>query len=147
MNELETSLTTKRLVIGQVVVCSGCCCGAVARGKPAVPVDWLKQEWRSRKLLKNVQLTISNCLGPCDLPNVVRISAAGSDTWFGQVEHFNQYEALVNWAAESMAVGSCVPLPEEFRPLRFNPFRPGAAPGCEERQPSTEVGANHARSI
>ena len=67
-------LTTKRIVIGQVIVCSGCCCGAVQRGKPEVPVDWLKQTWRSQGLLKNIQLTISCCLGPCDLPNVVRIS-------------------------------------------------------------------------
>ncbi len=68
------SLKTKREVIGQITVCSGCCCGAVGRGKPEVPLDWLKQEWRSRGLLKNIQLTVSGCLGPCDLPNVVRIS-------------------------------------------------------------------------
>ena len=117
------ALTTRRLVIGQVVVCSGCCCGAVSRGKPEVPVDWLKQEWRRRGLLKNIQLTVSNCLGPCDLPNVVRISDAESDTWLGRVEGSGQYEALVEWAVESLSAGSCLPLPEQFALLRFNPFR------------------------
>jgi hypothetical protein len=59
------SLTTKRLVIGHVTVCQGCCCGNTANGRPPVPVDWLKKEWRARGLLKRVQLTISGCLGPC----------------------------------------------------------------------------------
>jgi hypothetical protein len=53
------ALATKRIVIGQVSVCVGCCCGNTANGKPPVPVDWLKKEWRARGLLKRVQLTIS----------------------------------------------------------------------------------------
>ena len=64
-------LATKRLVIGHLTVCQGCCCGNTENGRPPVPVDWLKKEWRARGLLKRVQLTISGCLGPCDLPNVV----------------------------------------------------------------------------
>ena len=123
MDEVPNHLTTKRLVIGQVIVCSGCCCGAVSRGKPEVPVDWLKQEWRRRGLLKNLQLTISNCLGPCDLPNVVRISGRSQDTWLGKIERFEQYEALVDWAAESVAAASCLPLPQQFGLVQFNPFR------------------------
>src|ERR1700731_4252905 len=67
-------LATKRLVIGHLMVCQGCCCGNTENGRPPVPVEWLKKEWRSRGLLKRVQLTISGCLGPCDLPNVVTIS-------------------------------------------------------------------------
>ena len=67
-------LVTKRLVLGNVAVCLGCCCGNTERGKPAVPVDWLKKEWKARGLLKQIQLTISGCLGPCDVPNVVAIS-------------------------------------------------------------------------
>jgi hypothetical protein len=59
MTTVECPVTTKRMVMGQVLVCSGCCCGAVTRGKPEVPVEWLKQEWRSRGLLKNIQLSIS----------------------------------------------------------------------------------------
>lgn len=147
MDEIENTLQTKRLVIGQVVVCSGCCCGAVNRGKPAVPVDWLKQEWRSRGLLKNVQLTISNCLGPCDLPNVVKLSVVGDETWLGQVEHFHQYEALVEWASKSMAAGSCLPLPEAFHRLRFSPFRPASTSDADKRELAVEAGTNNVTSI
>jgi hypothetical protein len=45
-------LKTKRLVIGQFSVCNGCCCGQTERGKPPVPVEWLKEEWRKRGLLE-----------------------------------------------------------------------------------------------
>lgn len=120
-------LKTKREVIGQITVCSGCCCGAVGRGKPEVPLDWLKHEWRSRGLLKNIQLTVSGCLGPCDLPNVVRISAAGAEIWLGNIDRREQYAGLIDWASESKAAGALLPLPEDFDHLRFNPFRIAAA--------------------
>ncbi len=78
------SLVTKRLVIGHVTVCQGCCCGNIENGRPPVPVDWLKKEWRARGLLKRVQLTKSGCLGPCDLPNVVTVSATAGPNGSGE---------------------------------------------------------------
>lgn len=125
--DIECPLKTKRMVIGQIVICSGCCCGAVNRSKPEVPVDWLKQEWRSRGLLKNIQLTISCCLGPCDLPNVVRITGPASDVWLGNINRLEQYISLVEWASQSKAEGAFLPLPGGFDSLRFNPFRADAA--------------------
>jgi cobaltochelatase CobN len=122
----EFGLKTKRIVIGHVMVCSGCCCGAVSRGKPEVPVDWLKQEWKSRGLLKNIQLSISGCLGPCDLPNVVKISVPGFEAWLGQIQRPDQYSSLVKWACESKAIGWLLPLPDEFEKQRFDPFRVSA---------------------
>jgi hypothetical protein len=74
-------LKTKRLVVGQVTICRGCCCGDTERGRPAVPVEWLKNEWRARGLLKRVQLTISGCVGPCDVPNVVVITRPWGTEW------------------------------------------------------------------
>ena len=40
---------TKRMSLLQGVVCVGCCCGRVERGKPQVPVDWLKAQWKSAR--------------------------------------------------------------------------------------------------
>jgi cobaltochelatase CobN len=124
---MEFLLRTKRVVIGQVMVCSGCCCGAVSRGKPEVPVEWLKREWRSRGLLKNIQLTITGCLGPCDVPNVVRISSPSEEVWLGGIDGFDQYVRLVEWAEQSRAAGVFLALPESFEGWRFDPFRPAAA--------------------
>jgi hypothetical protein len=115
------NLLTKRLVIGQVTVCRGCCCGALNRGKPEVPVDWLKMEWRTRGLLRNVQLTISGCLGPCDLPNVVRISSAISDIWLGNLGP-RHYAEIVHWACRSKVAGMLLPLGDLFEQHSFNPF-------------------------
>jgi len=117
-------LTTKRLVIGQVSVCLGCCCGRPDRGKPEVPLEWLKAEWRHRGLLKTVQLTISGCLGPCDLPNVVRIDYPDDRIWLGRIEHFDQYREIVEWAALSKAGGRLLPLPEDLLSHTFEPFVP-----------------------
>jgi len=86
-------------------------------------VDWLKGEWRQRGLLKNIQLTISGCLGPCDVSNVIAISDAGSRAWLGNVSEQTQYAALLDWASRSKEAGALLPLPPEFDALRFDPFR------------------------
>jgi hypothetical protein len=119
----EYPLTTKRIVIGHVQVCRGCCCGDVSRDKPEVPVEWLKQEWRKRGLLKNIQLSICGCLGPCDLTNVVKVSSPDGDIWLGNITDFRHYRDLVDWASQSKAFGKLLPLPKEFEELRFDPFR------------------------
>ena len=115
-------LATKRLVIGHVTVCQGCCCGNTENGRPPVPVKWLKKEWRSRGLLKRVQLSISGCLGPCDVPNVVTISNENGTQWFGEITEL-QYRDLVDWASRSGDAGELLPLPEEFQQHTLHPFR------------------------
>lgn len=116
------ALKTKREVLATVMVCSGCCCGAVHRGKPEVPLEWLKGEWKSLGLKKAVQLTVSGCLGPCDLTNVVRISGAAEDIWLGGIDRFQIYSDLADWASRSGKAGRLLPLPAGFEELRFSPF-------------------------
>jgi cobaltochelatase CobN len=118
----EFPLTTKRLVLGHVAVCQGCCCGNTANGRPAVPVEWLKKEWRARGLLKRIQLSISGCLGPCDVPNVVTISNENGTQWLGQITEFHQYRTLLEWAISSKDAGELLPLPNEFRQHVLHPF-------------------------
>jgi hypothetical protein len=115
-------LTTKRLVLGHLSVCQGCCCGNTANGKPAVPVEWLKQEWRARGLLKRIQLSISGCLGPCDVPNVVTISNESGTQWLGGITEFCQYRTLLEWAIASRDAGEMLPLPDQFHQHRLHPF-------------------------
>lgn len=117
------SLATNRLVIGHLTVCQGCCCGNTGNGRPPVPVEWLKKEWRARGLLKRVQLTISGCLGPCDVPNVVTISNESGTRWFGEITEFEQYRNLVDWASRSRDAGELLPLPKEFQRHTLDPFR------------------------
>jgi cobaltochelatase CobN len=116
-------LVTKRLVLGNVAVCVGCCCGNTAKGKPAVPVEWLKKEWRARGLLKKIQLTISGCLGPCDIPNVVAISNERGTQWLGGITEFNQYRSLLEWAVSSVNAGELLLLPNQLQRCSIYPFQ------------------------
>jgi cobaltochelatase CobN len=116
-------LTTKRLVLAQISLCKGCCCGNVERGKPEVPVDRLKSEWRTRGLSKFVQLTISGCLGPCDLVNVARLSTNHRDIWLGNLRSLDDFLELVTWAEAFKDAGHAGPLSPRMEDARFDPFR------------------------
>jgi cobaltochelatase CobN len=116
-------LETKRRVIAQLIVCQGCCCGATQKDRPEVPVDWLKDEWRRRGLLKRFQLSISGCIDPCDVPNVVAVNSELDSLWLGQITHFNQYRSLVEWAAHSVDAGHLLELPREFKDHLLHPWR------------------------
>ena len=116
-------LETKRRVIGQMIVCLGCCCGATQKDRPAVPVDWLKEEWRKRGLLKRFQLTVSGCVGPCDMPNVVVVNSQTGSQWIGHITEFGQYRSLVDWAVRSVDAGYLLELPCEFKDHLMEPWR------------------------
>lgn len=115
-------ITTKRLVLGQITVCRGCCCGNTERGLPEGPVEWLKDQWRKRGLLKRLQLTISGCVGPCDVPNVVVITTASGAKWLANIASFEQYQHLLQWAIQCRDAGRLIELPSEFSKHVLNPF-------------------------
>lgn len=56
--------------------------------RPEVPVNWLKDEWRKRGLLKRFQPTVSGCVGPRDLPNVVVVNSDAGSQWLGNITHY-----------------------------------------------------------
>jgi len=116
-------LTTKRLALAQLVFCQGCCCGRTDRGRPELPVEQLKEIWKDEKLNRTVQLTISGCLGPCDVPNVALVMVPEGNMWLGGMAGEAVYEALVAWARACHAEGRVVPLPEQLDSLRFERFQ------------------------
>lgn len=121
----DSVLTTKRRVIAHVLVCQGCCCGQVERGRPAVPVEWLKEEWRTRGLLKRVHLTISGCLGPCDVPNVVAIVSQEKTVWLGNISETHEYQSLLDWASRSRNAGRALDIPKDlWKHVLENPVLP-----------------------
>lgn len=111
---------TKRTVLAQVLVCMGCCCGKVERGKPEVPLEWIKTEWKKQGLLRHVQLTITGCLGPCDIPNVVEIVHREGTVWLGGITRQDEYQSLLDWALRSKEAGSLQELPEDLRMRRVS---------------------------
>jgi len=114
---------TQRQTLGQVLVCLGCCCGRQDRGRPGIPLEWLKAEWKRGGLLKHVHLSVSGCLGPCDVPNVVAIVRPDGLEWFAEIDQDTYYAALLDWARASAAAGQLLDLPAEFHPKRLTRFR------------------------
>ncbi len=130
MNESHTihePLTTKIKSSAQVLFCVGCCCGKTDRGLPEVPVDRLKTAWKAGKLNRVVQLTISGCLGPCDVPNVALVlTSDGGCEWLGLLNGDAHYDALIEWARESAERGEALALPASLDALRLRRFQPQA---------------------
>lgn len=122
------ALATTRRPLAQVVFCQGCCCGRTDRGRPELPVERLKGVWKTEKLNRVVQLTISGCLGPCDLANVALVITADGNRWLGGMAGDGVYEALIDWARACAAAGEVLPLPAETDGLRFARFQPEEVP-------------------
>ncbi|BDC50487.1 hypothetical protein F183_A28030 [Bryobacterales bacterium F-183] len=81
-----------------------------------MPVDWLKAEWKQRKLLKDVQLTISGCIGPCDASNAVLVFHGPDPVWLGGLYAQEHYQALLDWAVSCKETGILQPLPDILIP-------------------------------
>jgi len=122
-NIVLQSLTTKRQVLGQILVCSGCCCGQTDKGAPAIPLEWLKKSWKEARLLRSIQLTITGCLGPCELTNVISILTPQKQIWLGKITEHSQYEALFEWGKASAEAGYLLDLPELFHNHIFERFK------------------------
>jgi len=118
-------LTTKRIVIGQVLVCCGCCCGAVDRGRPEVPVEWIKNEWRRRGLLNRLQLTISGRLARCDVSNVIAIVSDGTTHWYGKSQGDKCIKTLWTGLQPRWGFGRLLDVPRSLADHTIDPFRKG----------------------
>ena len=114
-------LKTKRLVIANYnlprVLLRQC-----RAGLSEVPVEWLKSEWRKRGLLERVQLTISGCVGPCDVPNVVVITSSAGEAWLGNIVKFDQYRSLLEWAVRCRDAARCCPCLVNSLNVGLTPF-------------------------
>jgi hypothetical protein len=85
-------------------------------------VEWQKREWRSRGLLKHIQLTISCCPGRATL-----LMSSGSPVPRMNLAWEHQPLPTVfqpsGWAEQSeVAEEALLPLPLIFEELRFDPF-------------------------
>jgi len=116
------AVQTKRHVLGQVVLCRGCCCGETDKGRPVVPEARVKSAWKNERLSKRIQLTISGCLGPCDVANVVQIITPHGTIWFGGLSDETQYDSLVEWARACCAANKLVPVPTVLTSLQFDGY-------------------------
>jgi cobaltochelatase CobN len=131
----QTLETRRCKVVGQLMFCQGCCCGQTEKGFPELPRERLKHEWKQRRLNDTIQLTISGCLGPCDLANVCcLVVPQESPQWFGGLHAPQQYEDLIQWAQSCQIAGQLQPLPAWLLARRFERFAGQPAGGCVSTQ-------------
>ena len=121
-DEVLSTLKTRVKAPAQILFCKGCCCGRTDRGLPDVPVERIKAAWKAEKLNRGVQLTISGCLGPCDLPNVALVITASGMQWLGRLDGDAHYDALITWARACNTEGRTLPIPEELKVHQFERF-------------------------
>ena len=62
-------------------------------------------------LLQKVQLTVSGCLGPCDMHNVALLMSDRGQIWLGNLRERAEFEALAEWAHEVIQKGPEAKLP------------------------------------
>lgn len=129
-------LKTKVYSLGQMAICEGCCCGRTDKGHPAIPRDELKAAWKKEQLNRTVQLTISGCLGPCDLANVVMLLSPTETIWLGDLET-SDYATLLDWVRACKLTEQILPLPESLELHRFDRFPGRTLPDCQASSDST----------
>jgi cobaltochelatase CobN len=50
-----------------------------------LPLDEFKRQWKERGIRRRFHLTISGCLGPCPLANVILIIFRGRTVWLHSI--------------------------------------------------------------
>jgi hypothetical protein len=126
-------VSSARQARAQVILCQGCCCGRTDRGFPEVPVARVKAAWKAGRLNRTIQLTVSGCVGPCDVANVALVLSPEGSSWFGGLET-RHYDILIGWAENCHAAGALLPVSADLREHRFEWFlvepRPATPAAC-----------------
>jgi cobaltochelatase CobN len=104
--------------LGQLLICTGCCCGRTEKGFPGVPVARVKAGWKGG-LNRSIQLTISGCLGPCHKANVAVLMTSEGVEWFGGLASDAPYVDLMEWASRCHSVRTVLQLPPSLNAHRF----------------------------
>jgi hypothetical protein len=94
-----------RIQDGQLFVCHGCCCGRTEKGFPALPLDEFKRQWKERGIRRRFHLTISGCLGPCPLANVILILFHGQSVWLHSIDSPEDVSLIYDYVEQMLLAG------------------------------------------
>jgi cobaltochelatase CobN len=111
-----------RIQDGHLFVCNGCCCGRTDKGFPALPLDQFKRQWKERGIRRRFHLTISGCLGPCPLANVVLIIFRGRLAWFHSINSPADVDSLYDYVEQMLLAESYLDPPPELAGRLFDRY-------------------------
>ena len=111
-----------RIQDGHLFVCQGCCCGRTDKGFPALPLDEFKRQWKSRGIRRRFHLTISGCLGPCPLANVVLILFRGHSVWLHSINNPEDVDLIYGYVERMLIEESYLDPPAGLIERRFDRY-------------------------
>ena len=111
-----------RIQDGHLFVCQGCCCGRTDKGFPALPLDEFKRQWKARGIRRRFHLTISGCLGPCPLANVVLILFRGRTAWFHSINNSEDVDMIYSYVERMLFAESYLDPPAGLAERHFDRY-------------------------
>lgn len=124
-----------RIHDGHLFVCNGCCCGRTEKGFPALALEDFKRQWKRRGLRRRFHLTISGCLGPCPLANVVLLQFRGRSWWLHSINRASDVDLIYNHVEEMLQADAHLDLPDALAERHFQRYL------VESAQEAIEVGS------
>lgn len=122
-----------RVQDGHLFVCNGCCCGRIDKGFPALPLEEFKQQWKKRGIRRRFHLTVSGCLGPCPLANVVLLQFRGHSMWFHSINHPEDVDLIYDYVERMLKGEGEMGIPAALESRSFQRYLPAVS--AEERIP------------
>lgn len=111
-----------RIQDGHLFVCQGCCCGNTGKGFPALPLDEFKSQWKQRGLRRRFHLTVSGCLGPCPLANVVLLQFRGRSLWFHSINQREDVDLIYDHVERMLQADVDLDLPGALAARQFQRY-------------------------
>ena len=107
---------------GHLFVCHGCCCGRTEKGFPPLPLDEFKRQWKERGIRRRFHLTISGCLGPCPLANVILIVFRGRTLWLHSINSPDDVGLIYGYVERMLRVESYLDPPPGLAERQFDRY-------------------------
>jgi nitrile hydratase accessory protein len=111
-----------RIHDGHLFVCNGCCCGRTDKGFPPLPLEEFKSQWKQRGLRRRFHLTISGCLGPCPLANVVLLQFRGRSLWFHSINQAEDVDLIYGYVERMLQGEYDLEVPEALAARQFQRY-------------------------
>jgi cobaltochelatase CobN len=111
-----------RIQDGHLFVCNGCCCGRTEKGFPALPLEEFKRQWKERGIRRRFHLTISGCLGPCPLANVVLILFRGRSLWLHSINSPEDVDLIYDYVERMLLEEGYLDPPAELAGRQFDRY-------------------------
>lgn len=111
-----------RIQDGHLFICNGCCCGRTEKGFPPLALEEFKRQWKQRGIRRRFHLTISGCLGPCPLANVVLLQIHGRSLWFHSINEPKDVDLIYDYVEQMLIANTVLDLPQDLSSRHFERY-------------------------